>query len=817
MTLHTLSGAHEEYLSAAAITGEIIEKAGVVTLSTDHPAPEGLPEYWGRLGPGILFPWHGPEGSPVLWQFRPDTPPEEGKKYLFPKGCELRFSRLAEPGEAMPVILAEGTKQHLAVASHAPEGWGVYGIAGCWGWTKEDLSFLRDRQVYVIFDADMSGNRDVHDAAERLKEALETAGAASCQFARVPGGAREGIDDVLARIAPDQRRDVLARILGKAESKLGRKPARKVNHPFFSDEGLKAEELSRAIFAKYPSALTTENSVAIYEDGVYRISPLAYSGAVGEFLGDLFRPAHRQTAEEFTKGVLYRTGRVLPERMAEPVLNVANGMLDLLTGTLKPHDPAYLSYRQVPVEWDPEAQCPVYEEWLAAVAGDQGPALEEAVSMMLDPSRTPTKAVFLFGPSRSGKSTFLRLMCAIAGRENTSAVTLHELSEDQFATANLYGKILNCAADLSASDVSDLSRFKMMTGEDASHANRKYGQQFTFTNQALFAFSANELPVVSEGSRAYLERIRPFKFASSFAGSENPALEEAMARELPGILARWVRAWQGYRERGDYLPMDVTVRHEFEVGSDRVRQWLSEMCTVVSVVQDQGAETRAIRPGMKVPPGCLTPKRDLSRSFAEWAKINNGPAIGERKFIARLASIAGVFEVRSAADSQRGLNIRLSPGGVPVETGPEADGAEGAVSSPIVLWGGTQNFLGNPNPGDATECKEESKVTLPTFNPPPKVSSPETAPSAFDLQNKALTCGNPGADYVGESAPESAPDPLVSATGHFAPALMPLFDALRPYVHEPCPSCGGDQALVPPSLFWYACPACNPSTFGAPS
>jgi hypothetical protein len=33
-------------------------------------------------------------------------------------------------------------------------------------------------------------------------------------------------------------------------------------------------------------------------------------------------------------------------------------------------------------------------------------------STMLDPSRTPTKAVFPFGPSRSGKSTWLRLMAA---------------------------------------------------------------------------------------------------------------------------------------------------------------------------------------------------------------------------------------------------------------------------------------------------------------------------------------------------------------------------------------------------------------------
>jgi putative DNA primase/helicase len=101
--------------------------------------------------------------------------------------------------------------------------------------------------------------------------------------------------------------------------------------------------------------------------------------------------------------------------------------------------------------------------------GHRWPALddlEETMATMLDQSRTPPKAALLHGPSRSGKSTFLRLMTAIAGHENTSAVSLHQLSEDRFASANLYGKILNVAADISADHVRDLSLWKMLTGED---------------------------------------------------------------------------------------------------------------------------------------------------------------------------------------------------------------------------------------------------------------------------------------------------------------------------------------------------------------
>jgi putative DNA primase/helicase len=45
-----------------------------------------------------------------------------------------------------------------------------------------------------------------------------------------------------------------------------------------------------------------------------------------------------------------------------------------------------------------------------------------------------------------------------------SAVTLHQLAENKFMGAELYGKMLNVAADLSAAHVADTSLFKMLSG-----------------------------------------------------------------------------------------------------------------------------------------------------------------------------------------------------------------------------------------------------------------------------------------------------------------------------------------------------------------
>jgi len=273
---------------------------------------------------------------------------------------------------------------------------------------------------------------------------------------------------------------------------------------------------------------------------------------------------------------------------------------------------------------------------------------------MLDPTRTPTNAAFLYGPPRSGKSTWLRLLVALSGRHH-SAVTLQALSHDRFAAANVYGSILNAAADLPSSHVEDLSTFKMMTGEDRITANRKYGGQFMFTNRALFAFSANELPTVGESSRAYAERIKPFKFDRSFAGHEDHRIELAMRAELPGILVRLVRAWQRLDQRGNYLTTDAAVRADFEQKSDRVRLWVSERCQVVRTRPD----------GSRTVPGCTLPfelmnlKRDLAQLFNDWARAQGASAMGERKVGDRLTSIDDVVEVRMQGTKRQGLNIIL--------------------------------------------------------------------------------------------------------------------------------------------------------------
>lgn len=715
-----ITAAHRELLTRSAITDAVIDASDIRT---------------GPEGDALWFPWN--DGvHPVVWQTRPDNPrtDENGKpmKYVFGKGAKVPFHRLRDGDDFSRLILAEGTKQPYAVLSHAPADFAVYGMSGCWGFKHADLSVAEGRDVFLLLDADVESNADVWAAAEELTKQLKRHGARSVAYVYTTGTGKQGVDDVLAELPAEKRAPSLRLWLSQAASKLPKRPKAKPAELDETDaeaaklfrkvEGrmlFQPMDAARRILAESPAAITAERNIAVYQDGVYRVDADAVLSNVVGMLGNFYTPGHLKTLTDTLIGCLYAEGRKLPERMDAPFLNCLNGMVHLPTGRLASHSQDYLSHVQVTVDYRPDMATPVYDAWLREALRQDGHTdtdvealvsdIEETAGTMLDPTKTPSKALFLFGPSRSGKSTFLRLLKAVAGATNTSAVTLHELGTDQFATANLYGKMLNVAADLSNAHVGDLSKFKMATGEDLLHANRKYGQQFSFTNQALFAFSANELPTVSEASRAYAERMKPFNFPNSFAGREDKTLEDRLMAELPGILARWVKAYGRFLARGGYGATDATTQTMFEAKSDRVVQFFQDMCTLSEAAY-----------GDRLASDAATGRRDVAIAFNAWAERNGGTKMGERAFFQRFAQIAGVNEVKVGQKAHRAYNVVVAR----ADDDTWQDSAE-PVLDPIPASG----VLAAGNPWAAAETGSE---VCPVPQATRSAAAPQTAAQTFD-------------------------------------------------------------------------------------
>lgn len=698
------AGIGSEYLDADP--APLIRSAATVTDLRLFPKPgmDATPWDWVDDPAGMLFGWRDLAGN-VEWQFRPHNPPvgEDGRarKYLFRRGGGARYSVLANPEVATRCWVVEGTKQAHAVAAVVGQSDVVIGIPGCSGWSlggwtlpMEVATLLTGKTVFIALDADAETNPNVYDAGMKLADRLSASGSVS--FVRTPGGGTAGLDDYLSTVDVEHRAGALAALAKSARGKPARKRPRAklrvvrvderaegtlsdesdqvegVQEWMFTESGkLRPDTIAKHVLSERPVSVAQTQQLAVYRGGVYTMRPNAVKALVGDLLRDQFNTGHMGNIVARLEGLCEERGLMLPLLADEPVLNCRNGMLDLRTLELLPHDPSYLSTRQVAVNWDPNAKAPRYLAWLMDRVGEaQVPVFEEAVSQFLDPSRPPFKALFLFGPSRSGKSTALRLATAMLGQrggkggeEHISAVSLQQLSDNQFAAAELYGKAMNVCADLPRDHVNDLSEFKQALGDDPITGNKKYGQMFTFHSVAQFMFSANKLPTVGEESTAYTNRIVPVVFPKTYEGREDPAVEDGLMDELEGILVRWVHARRDHMLRGyGWHRAPQVVREHFAAASDRVVQFISTCCEIgVSTVPANAKPVNVLRVERGEWPAGPSLMSDLFSAFEWWAKDERGAGMKRSTFRDRVDAIAGVKTIKHPVTRSDVRNIAIKP------------------------------------------------------------------------------------------------------------------------------------------------------------
>lgn len=223
----SLTPEHRSFLNAQAVTDAVAAEFGTRSVTAAQAAELGFAPHYVNGSGGIVFSWPVPGREPVL-QFRPDDPVTPQDKYVFQAGCGSFVAVFRQPENGLPWLFVEGTKQSLAAVSWAPAGWGVAGTGGCDMWRGESLVWARDADVVVAFDKDLTTNPRVWDAAQELAGSLELEDAASVVFAVAKGaGAKDGLDDILARRPEASRTHYLEKLAQLAQPKTGRRPREK--------------------------------------------------------------------------------------------------------------------------------------------------------------------------------------------------------------------------------------------------------------------------------------------------------------------------------------------------------------------------------------------------------------------------------------------------------------------------------------------------------------------------------------------------------------------------------------------------------------
>jgi putative DNA primase/helicase len=297
---------------------------------------------------------------------------------------------------------------------------------------------------------------------------------------------------------------------------------------------------------------------------------------------------------------------------ADPwILNVANGILDLQTGQLAPHDPARMCRKLAPVAFDPTAEAPRFNRFLDEVfPGDPELVgyLQRWAGYCLTGDVSIQEWWLWFGNGRNGKGLFLNAFRDVMGDYcgSLSSEVLLASQHPGHATSltELDGLRLAYCDEIDDSRKLNEGLIKRITGGLPIKARRLYRDEVEFRPRAKLLVQTNYKPDIAGTDHGIWARTKLVEFKVRFTDTPgdtlapplvmplDPNLEAALADERAGILAWAFRGLQTWRERRLTPAGTVAAATEqYRLESDRIRCFILERCVFD---ESPGCEVRAI-------------------------------------------------------------------------------------------------------------------------------------------------------------------------------------------------------------------------------
>lgn len=286
------------------------------------------------------------------------------------------------------------------------------------------------------------------------------------------------------------------------------------------------------------------------------------------------------------------------------IINLENCLLNVLTQEQMPQTPEYLIMSKLPITYDPTADCPRIEKFLGEVIQDPH-KLKEVLKfwayVLLKDCRYE-KALMLLGGGSNGKSVLIKLFEAAVGADNCCNLSLHELEEDRFGRARLFGKTLNTYADNKSQCLKETGNLKTTISGDTIEGQEKFKPRFKFRPRAKLIISTNNPPETDDRTYAFYRRWLIVMFEQTFVPTEDknepnridPDLITKLTseEELSGFLNLGLEYLTVLIKENGFTaePIDK-VKKEYEQKADHVTRYLQEYCIIDPTKNDYATKT----------------------------------------------------------------------------------------------------------------------------------------------------------------------------------------------------------------------------------
>lgn len=316
-------------------------------------------------------------------------------------------------------------------------------------------------------------------------------------------------------------------------------------------------------------------------------------------------------------------------RVGDHEIACKNGILDVRTMKLRAHAPENYLERVLPVEWNPKATCPTWNQclvdWFGDGEGDGGRsgALQMFFGYTAMSHARWKKALLLYSSlGDTGKSVVALLAKMVVGVEQCCTLGVEHM-DNPVRSAVLIGKALNVITEVSADAMIADGGFKTLVAtEEPILIDAKYEDPILYVPTAKHIIVTNNLPRLNDHTTAVFNRLLIVPFDRQIAGKDQDRdLLAKLAEELEGVLVWLAGGARALVEAGGQWP-------EVAAARDVVQSYKDELNPVRHFIAER----------MQRYADHLTPLASITGAFNRW---NAGSRNRSIKEVGRLLRAAG--------------------------------------------------------------------------------------------------------------------------------------------------------------------------------
>jgi putative DNA primase/helicase len=321
---------------------------------------------------------------------------------------------------------------------------------------------------------------------------------------------------------------------------------------------------------------------------------------------------YTRTKKNITLDLLKSTTHVptwVIEQSTENIINCLNGFyylnekVDLFTVdengegiTVKKNftthrSPSVFSFTQIPVNYDPKAQCPNIDRFLAEVFGkDKVESVYDFIGYLLLPHVKYQRAMILVGSGKNGKTTFLDLVIRFLGVDNIAQIALQDLSY-KFSMYNLKNKMANIVSDIPSKSLIDTGNAKMIVTDATLSGQIKNIQGvFNFNNRCKMLYSCNKLPRNKDDTSAFYRRWCMYICNAIFDENKDVEIVKKITtnEELSGLLNRALEGIERLKKNNGFPNTEEEVKDIWTMETNPIAEFIIKHCR-----KKKGSEIRS--------------------------------------------------------------------------------------------------------------------------------------------------------------------------------------------------------------------------------